>query len=433
MTPPAPPRTRDASVDVARAFCLTVVVALHAIMVGVSVVAGAPVIENAMDGWSGFAAATWFAQVMPLFFVLGGFSSATQWRSLRARGVAVPEYLAMRLRRLLPPALGAMAVTVAALLALRAAGVSDALVAEAGFRLGQPLWFLGVYLLCTALVPAMTALHRAAPRATVAVLAALVIVVDGVRAASGVDAVGFANLLVVWLLVQQLGFWLADGRFDGWSVRRLGAVGGSALLTLGMLCAAGVYSPDLLQNLNPPTFALVLLGAAQLCGFLLLRGGLRRLHGIPAVASITGWVNARAMTIYSWHMLVLIGLAGLLLLGAGETLPAPLTDAWWATRPAWLLAVGITVALLVAVVGRIETRTPGRAHGATLPVASGVVALLVAAGAVLAVLVAGREPLVWAVAAVLIAGSLAVARRIPDATTEKKAASTRKEPARGSF
>src|SRR5690606_36459057 len=79
---PAPERTtrttrttrtaRDASIDVARAWCLVVVVALHSFMVGVSVAGGAPLLENATDGWGGFAALTWFVQIMPLFFVLGG-------------------------------------------------------------------------------------------------------------------------------------------------------------------------------------------------------------------------------------------------------------------------------------------------------------------------------------------------------------------------
>jgi len=409
-TPPSP---RDSSVDVARAWCLVVVVALHSLMVGVSVVDGAPLLENAMDGWPWFAAATWLVQIMPLFFVLGGFSSATQWTKLRARGVPAHDYLAMRLRRLLPSALGAIAVAAATLLALDAAGVPDAMVATAGFRLSQPLWFLGVYLLCTGLVPLMTAAHRTAPRLTLAGLAALVIAVDVVRGATGADAVGFANLLFVWLLVQQLGFWLAEGRFDRVSRRRLVVVAASALALLAALCASGVYSFDLLQNLNPPTFALVLLGVAQLALFQLVRPVLRRVHERRHIASAVGAINTRAMTIYSWHMLVLIGLAGLLLLVGGETLPAPLTDTWWATRPVWLLAVGGVVAAVVAIAGRLETtparpisRHPLAAHPAAAPVA-----LLAAAGAVLAVLLAGSTPATWAVAAVILAASLAVARR----------------------
>jgi peptidoglycan/LPS O-acetylase OafA/YrhL len=81
---------------------------------------------------------------MPLFFVLGGFSRVTQWSRLRTRGVSASDYLALRMRRLLPPALGAMGVTAVVLLVLSLSGVPADMVAVAGFRMSQPLWFLGV-------------------------------------------------------------------------------------------------------------------------------------------------------------------------------------------------------------------------------------------------------------------------------------------------
>src|SRR5690606_31227152 len=255
---PAPARStpstrtaRDASIDVARAWCLVVVVTLHSFMVGVSVAGGAPLLENATDGWGGFAALTWFVQIMPLFFVLGGFSSVTQWSRLRTRGVSASDYLALRMRRLLPPALGAMGVTAVVLLVLSLSGVPADMVAVAGFRMSQPLWFLGVYLLCTALVPLATRAHRAAPRLTVLTLAAVVVGVDAARLASGIEALGFANLLFVWLLLQQLGFHLADGRVST-DRRTLLTLAGLALGGLAALCLNGIYSFDLYDNLNPP-------------------------------------------------------------------------------------------------------------------------------------------------------------------------------------
>jgi peptidoglycan/LPS O-acetylase OafA/YrhL len=409
--PTAPTRTaRDTSIDVARAWCLAVVVALHASMVGVSVAGRAPLLENAMDGWGGFAALTWFVQIMPLFFVLGGFSSATQWSRLRERGVSPHSYTAMRMRRLLPPALGAMGVTAVALLALTVAGVPSEMVAVAGFRMSQPLWFLGVYVLCTALVPLLTAAHRAAPRLGVLGLAALVGGVDAARIGTGVEALGFANLLFVWLLLQQLGFLLADGRVPT-RPRTLLTLAAVAIGTLVALCVNGVYSFDLYENLNPPTAALVLLGVAQLSLFQLVRPALRRLHGIPAVATATTAIGARAMTIYSWHMLVLIGLAGVLLVTVGDGLPAPLTEAWWLTRPLWIVAVVICVGLLVAVTGRREAAADtGRAASSTHP-ATAVAAVLLAAAGVVLVLIFGAVVAAWFASALLLAGALRIATR----------------------
>ncbi len=410
-TAPTSTRTaRDTSIDVARAWCLVIVVGLHSIMVGVSVADGTALLENAMDGWGGFAALTWFIQVMPLFFVLGGFSSATQWGRLRTRDVSAGEYVALRMRRLLPPALGAMGVTAVALLALTVAGVPGEMVAVAGFRMSQPLWFLGVYLLCTAFVPLLAAAHRAAPRLTVLALAAVVVGVDAARLTSGIEALGFANLLFVWLLLQQFGFHLADGRVST-NRRALLTVAAIALGALVALCLNGVYSFDLYENLNPPTAALVLLGIAQLCLFQLARPTLRRLHEIRPIASAVAAIGARAMTIYSWHMLVLIGLAGVLLVTVGDGLPVPLTEAWWLTRPLWIVTVFIVVALVVAVAGRREAAA--ETSRSTLPAhpATATTALLLAAVGVVLVLVFGATVAAWFGGALLLVASLRLATR----------------------
>ncbi|MET0297809.1 MAG: acyltransferase, partial [Microbacterium sp.] len=161
VRPVAP--TRDTAVDVARAACLVIVVFLHAMMVGVSNPGGAAVFENTMMTWEWFPAASWLVQVMPLFFVLGGFSAYTDWSKRQAAGMTGGAYLLSRVHRLALPALGAVAATAVFLAAMTLAGVDPAFVAEAGFRISQPLWFLGVYLLCTTLVPAAVAMHRRAP------------------------------------------------------------------------------------------------------------------------------------------------------------------------------------------------------------------------------------------------------------------------------
>lgn len=406
----SPARTaRDTSIDLARAWCLVIVVGLHAFMVGVSVSSGAAQLENAMDGWSGFAALSWLVQVMPLFFVLGGFSSLTQWSRLRTTGVTAHSYVARRMQRLLPPAFAAIGVTAVALFALTLSGVPSEIVAIAGFRMGQVLWFLGVYLLCTAAVPLMVLLHRRAPRATVGGLAAIVVAVDAVRLVTEVQAIGFANLLFVWLLLQQFGFFLAEDRLPA----RRGSLLGGALVALGALlalCVSGVYSPDLYENLNPPTVALVLLGTAQLFLFQLARPALRKAAGVGPVAAAMNAVNARAMTIYSWHMLVLIGLAGLLLVTVGEGLPEPLSAAWWITRPAWFVVVAICVGVVVALVGRREVAAARIRSELSPPAWRAVTAFVLASSGVLLVLISGAAPAAWLAGAVLLLLSLRTAR-----------------------
>lgn len=395
---------RDAAVDVARAWCLTVVVALHALMVGVSVTAGGPLLENALERWDGFGALTWVLQVMPLFFVLGGFSGILQWERARHRGVGYGAHLAGRLQRLLVPAAAALVAVVVMLAGLQLAGVPDELVATAGFRVSQPLWFLGVYILCTAALPPLAAAHRRRPAVTIAALAAAIVAVDAVRACTGVTAVGFLNLLFVWMLVQQLGFVLASPAFERWSGRRTAALAVGSFGTLALLCATGVYSFDLYSNLNPPTGALVLLGAGQLALFSLARPRLAQAAEWRPFGRYVGAINRRAMTVYSWHMVVLVLAAGAALVVGGEALPHPLSADWWLTRPLWLAAVGGSVAVVALVVGRLETARIGswRVAGTSraLCAAAG------GAGGVLLILTHGSTLAGWVGGAMLVGGAL---------------------------
>jgi len=384
---------RDTAVDVARAACLVVVVALHAMMVGVSESHGIPAFENAMVRWEWFPALTWVVQVMPLFFILGGFSSFLDWSRRRAAGENAGAYVVRRMRRLLVPAVAAVTATGVFVAALAVAGVAPEVVTAAGFHSSQPLWFLGVYILCTALVPTAVAAHQRAPGLTLGVLASTVLLVDLARAATGEEAIGFANLLFVWLLVQQLGFFIADGSVSRLGAARVGAVLIGALVVLGIVVSTGFWSADLFHALNPPTGALVLLGVAQLCAFHLLRPRLRALHARPLVQAAVAAIGSRAMTVYAWHMPVMIALAGLVLLLPGE--PAvPLSLEWWLSRPMWLVAVAVAVAAVAGIAGRLERRPAG-----VLPRAVGTpaTALIVAvgAGSVLVILASGGSVAGW--------------------------------------
>ncbi|MFP3466384.1 acyltransferase family protein [Leifsonia sp. SIMBA_070] len=412
---------RDSAVDLVRAACLVVVVLLHGLMVGVSAGPSGLVLENALDRWSGLAALTWVAQVMPLFFVLGGFSGYGQWMRLREGGVGYGGYLRLRVQRLLAPAAAAVAATAVLLAALSLAGVPAEVVAVAGYRASQPLWFLAVYLLCAAALPPLVAAHRRAPVITVVALGGAVAAVDALRGATGVGALGFANLAFVWLLVQQLGFWIASG--DRLPAGRRGRllVAGAALSTLLIACASGVYSFDLYADLNPPNGALVLLGVAQAALFLAARDRLRAVAARRPVAAVTGWIGARAMTIYAWHMSALLALAGLLI-ATGAPLPEPLSGAWWATRPLWLLAVVAGVAAVATVASRVETSPASAGRASSVPEGGipGYRALLAAAAGaagVVLILLAGATLAGWVGGLALMLGALRIARSHTDART----------------
>lgn len=402
---------RDAAVDLVRAACLVTVVAVHALMVGVSVQGGGAVLENALEPWGGFTVFSWFAQMMPLFFVAGGFASATHFRRERGRGVTGPGYVASRLVRLLPIPLLAAVATALVLASLTLFGVDPGIVETAGWRISQPLWFLGVYVLCSALVPAMLRLHERAPRLTLALLGAAMLLVDAARFATGIDAVGFANLLFVWLFVQQLGFWLADGAVPGARIAVAALAGGAVWI------AVGASPANLFEALNPPTAVLACLGVVQLALFAALRPQLERIAKLPAVSRAAAAINARSMTIYSWHMPATVLLAGALLAATqalGGELAVPLSGAWWLSRPAWFAAVALVVCFVVAAAGRLERPVLARlrATARPTPVRAAVAALTGATG-VLVILAATGTLAAWLGGTALIACALMLCRAQP--------------------
>jgi len=414
VAPAAPalsPHGRDRAVDLVRAVCILGVVVLHAMMVGVGVAGGIPSFVNASDGTWWVLPLSWVLQVMPLFFVIGGFSAATAYRRARARGSDAVAFVAGRVHRLLRPAAVTIGVVGLLLALLASAGVPGDLVTLAGFRFAQPLWFLGVFLVCQALVPTLLRLHERAPLGTIAALAAAAAAVDAVRLASGIDGIGFLNLAFVWLTLQQLGFFLADGRIDALSRRTRVVAAAGAVAALAVSFASGIHSPDLVANINPPTTALLLVGVAHTALFSLLRDPIARFAGRRSPQRLMDFVTPRAMTVYLWHMPVLLGLAGLSAMWALTTgLPLPAVDGawWWLTRPLWLAVALAATAAVALVAARVEAATPHpatrSARGVTLAVAAGTtgVALL---------LVVGTTVITAAIAVALLAWALRLARR----------------------
>ena len=359
VTRPAPAPGRDTGIDLVRALCVLGVVVLHALMVGVTVTDAGPAFVNASEGSVWITPLSWILQVMPLFFVIGGFAGYTSYLRARQRGSTAKDFAAARIHRLLRPAICTIAIVGIALIALLLYGVPEELVAIAGYRFGQPLWFLGVFLLCQVLLPVLARAHEHAPWRSIGLLAAGAIAVDAIRAVTGIEAIGILNLALVWLTLQQLGFFLADGRITGLARRTRKNIGLAALAVLLLGVAVGAYSPDLIENINPPTTALLLVGVAHTMLMSLMR---ERLDGWSRSAfgtRLRGFVTPRAMTIYLWHMPVLLAMAGasvVFAVSTGVVLPDPSSAAWWMTRPLWLVTVFALTAGVARALARIEAR-----------------------------------------------------------------------------
>ncbi len=205
---------------------------------------------------------------------------------------------------------------------LRFIGVDQNLVDTTVGGTGAPLWFLAAYTLVQSVVPLMARLHERAPRLTLLVLLAGVIAVDALRFSTGITEIGLLNLFFVWVLVHQLGFWYADGWFDRRRWWQLLLVAAACYAVLFAVCSAGFYSFDMLANLNPPTLPLVLLGFAQACLLRLLRPVLAAIMSTHWARGVVFLAGTRLMTIYLWHLPVIVILTGIALLIPGAS-PGP--------------------------------------------------------------------------------------------------------------
>ena len=170
----------------------------------------------------------------------------------------------------------------------------------------------------------------------------------------------------VWLFAQQLGFWIADGWFRRRSPATVAAIGAGAYLLLFGLVGIG-YPGNMLDNLYPPTFAIVALAVGQTCLMVLAHPALHPPRWrSDRCRSSSPTVGSRMMTIYLWHLPVLALVIGLLLLTPLPTPPAG-SAAWWWTRPVVFVVVVVVLAVDLSgvrpvgtTVARATTRPTGR-------------------------------------------------------------------------
>lgn len=375
----ATPGSRDRFVDFLRAASIAVVMLGHWSMAVVGYRDGAWELGNLLTYFDGAWLLTWVFQVMPVFFFVGGFSNMVTLDSLERRGVGYAAFASSRTWRLLKPVLVLLAIwlPLAAILQVTNTVAPNELRAPTTV-VTQPLWFIGIYLIVTALSPPMRHLHR---QFGVKVPVALVLgacAVDLVRFAGGVSAIGYLNFAFVWLFAHQLGFFYADGSLTG--VRRTtlatGAVAGIAALVV--LTQLGPYPLSMvglpgesISNMNPPTICLIALTVWQVSAIMFLRRRVSTWLQRPRVWGAVIAANAMIMTMFLWHLTALM-LAAIMFLPRGFPQPAIATTAWWLLRPVWLAILCGLTALFVILLGRFErpVRTSGSETGGTGPAAA---------------------------------------------------------------
>ncbi len=386
------PATRDRYVDFLRALSILVVVVGHW-LIGVIYWRGGVIGTTSAIGVTPWLwLATWFLQVMPIFFFVGGFSNLVSYESFRRRGRTIWEWLWSRLTRLLKPSLVFVGVWSVVQVVLH---VTDTGGETVWFLRGMkppgatvpfgPLWFLAVYAGVILLSPGMLWLHRRLGLAVPVAMVVGAVTADVLGFVVGLEEARWANVAFVWLLPHQLGFFYGDGRFARTSRPALWAMALGGLAALFVLTnpvfgeagqrwfpGIGHYPKSLLgtdvepiTNTYPPTICTMAMAFWSIGVAMLLRERagrwLRRDRPWKAVIVVNGVI----MTLFLWHMTAFL-LSILLLwpLGLGHA-DAP-SVAWWAERPIWVVVSGAILLGLIAVFGRFERSRRAASSSATL-------------------------------------------------------------------
>jgi fucose 4-O-acetylase-like acetyltransferase len=391
---------RDRYVDFLRAFSISVVVLGHWLMATVSWPSGGGVhAGNALATMRWLQPATWVLQVMPVFFFVGGFAHLVTYDANRRRGGRYAQFVHGRCARLLRPVTVLLAVWVPLTLVLDRT-LPAGVVRPVTKLVVQLLWFLGVYVIVVALAPLTIRLHRRHGVGVLVAYVGLAALIDLAVFGLGWSALGYVNVLPVWLFAHQLGYCYADGSFDRWGRRVPLALASGGLAALVGLTAWGPYPTSMVgmpgervSNMSPPTICIVALTCWLVGLVMLARPYVTRWLARPRVWTGVVAMNGVIMTVFLWHLTALL-VAVLVLLPLGFPQPAVGTAFWWALRPVWFAVLVSLLAGLVAVFGRLErpravTYVPVAGRTPVLRQACAVAGVTLVAAGVLGLAVAG--------------------------------------------
>jgi fucose 4-O-acetylase-like acetyltransferase len=355
------PPERNRVADLLRAASILVVVFGHWLMAAVTVEDGELVAGHLLVLADWTHPLTWVFQVMPVFFLVGGYANGLSWRSARHRQEKYGSWLRSRLRRLTLP--------VVPLLILWTAG------GWIGLRLGLewevlqlasqvalvPTWFLAAYVVIVTIAPLGLWIWERWGWWSIVTGIALSGLCDWLSISVGLVPVGFLNYIFVWGTVHQLGHAWLDGTLEGSWRRALMAGTGlaGALLLVGLgpypVAMVGLDTTEI-TNSYPPRVTLAFLGMFQSGVALLLEPLLQRLMRRRLAWTLVVGISARIMTLYLWHLTAMVIVIGLSQAVGGFGLGIePLTVGWWLSRPLWFVVVGAVTVGMVAVFGRFET------------------------------------------------------------------------------
>jgi len=303
----ATPAGRDRALDVLRITALLGVVAGHTVMATSVIRGGVLIWDNLLTATPALAWLTWALQIMPLFFFAGAAACLDSWRP----GGDWGGWLMKRCTRLFRPVFYYLGFWAVALTVLRPLLPQHVYEPIAGVSI-QLLWFLGAYVLVLAAMPILYRITTAGRlfAGVVAVYAAIA-VIDALRLHDpSLAPIGYLNL-AVWLIPAMFGV-----AYRRALLPRRAALASAALLLATDLALVrfGPYQLSMvgtgdhqLSNTSPPSLLLaghaIAMSALAICAAPAITRWAQR----PRVWWLTALGNSGAMTLYLWHIPVLLG------------------------------------------------------------------------------------------------------------------------------
>lgn len=302
------PPDRDRAIDVIRIVALVGVVIGHTVMATSQIRDNVFIWDNLLTASPVFQALTWIFQIMPLFFFAGVAATVQSWTP----GTSWGNWLMRRCTRLYRPVFYYLAFWAVTLTALRWVLPVHVYEPIAGIST-QLLWFLGAYVLVLAAVPALARITTTGRFVVAAgTVYCLVAAVDATRINTEVwPLFGYLNL-AMWLIPGMFGVAYRRALL---SARTALAVAVAMFAVNVALVALGPYELSLvgietqqLKNMSPPS--LLLAGhAIMLCACAIAAApAITRWARRPRVWWLTAIGNSGAMTLYLWHIPLLLGM-----------------------------------------------------------------------------------------------------------------------------
>jgi hypothetical protein len=188
------------------------------------------------------------------------------------------------------------------------------------------------------LLPAALWLHQRFDTIVLVVLAGIAGLVDVMRFRHDIPEVGWINMIIVWGLCHQLGFFydriVESRRTVDWTLLLGGAMALAALVSSGLYPGSMVGVPGETSNMAPPTVCIIALVFLQAGIVEIIRPAMVTRLARPGWTQMSDVINRFALPLFLFHTtgMALYRALNYVIFGNRTDVRQP-DLLWWITRP----------------------------------------------------------------------------------------------------